>query len=82
MEKSRRIKNKILENKGMSKTQEKKRRRRKYPNVFFKKEITDVFDNIDNPKTMMGALMGKIFSTRQNATSHNSDVMLNKISVS
>jgi len=41
----------------LSKTQETKRRRRKYPNVFFKKEITAVFDNLDNPRTIMGCFI-------------------------
>ncbi len=58
MEKSRRIKRARLNNqKNLSKTQEKKRRRRKYPNVFFKKEMVDVFDKIDNPRTMIGAFL-------------------------
>ena len=56
MEKSRRIANTVLEP-PMSKTQEKKRRRRKYPNVFFKKELTNLFDTIENPKTMVGAFL-------------------------
>ncbi len=41
----------------MSKTQETKKRRRKYPNVFFKKELIAVFDNIDNPRTMVAAFL-------------------------
>ena len=48
MEKSRRFKKPILENQEMSKTQQTKKRRRKYPNVFFKKEMIAVFGNIDN----------------------------------
>lgn len=54
MEKSRRFAQ--IEPK-LSKTQEKKRRRRKYPNVFFKNELTKVFDAIDNPRTMMAAFL-------------------------
>jgi len=54
MEKSRRIANAIPE---LSKTQQKKRRRRKYPNVFFKKELVQVFEAIDNPRTMMAAFL-------------------------
>ena len=34
-----------------------KKKRRKYPNVFFKKEIIKVFDNIDNPKTMVASFL-------------------------
>lgn len=41
----------------MSKTQEIKKRRRKYPNVFFKKELTALFDAIDNPRTMVAAFL-------------------------
>ncbi len=52
MARSRRTKKKVL-----SKTQETKRRRRKYPNVFFKKEIVTLFDTIENPKTMMASFM-------------------------
>ncbi len=55
MEKSRRIA--IIENQTLSKTQEKKRRRRKYPNVFFKKEIIAVFDKINNPRTMIASFL-------------------------
>jgi integrase len=55
MEKSRRIANATLE--GLSKTQQKKRRRRKYPNVFFKKELVQVFESIDNPRTMIAAFL-------------------------
>lgn len=43
--------------KSLSKTQQTKRRRRKYPNVFFKKELTAIFDNIDIPKVMVGAYL-------------------------
>lgn len=43
--------------KSLSKTQETKRKRRKYPNVFFKKELVAVFDEIHSPKTMMAAFM-------------------------
>ena len=64
MEKSRRFKKPILENKEISKTQEKKRRRRKYPNVFFKKEIVSLFDNIDNPKTMIASFLALICALR------------------
>ncbi len=56
MEKSRRIANALLE-KPLSKTQQKKRRRRKYPNVFFKKELVQVFESIDNSRTMMAAFL-------------------------
>lgn len=57
MEKSRRIKQALVRKSGLSKTQEKKRRRRKYPNVFFKKELVKVFDKIDNPRTMIAAFI-------------------------
>lgn len=57
MEKSRRIVNAILEQQNLSKNQEKKRRRRKYPNVFFKKELVQVFEAINNPRTMMAAFL-------------------------
>ncbi len=56
MEKSRKYARPLLGN-GLSKTQETKRRRRKYPNVFFKKEIVALFDAVDNPRTMMGAFL-------------------------
>ena len=41
----------------LTKTQETKRRRRKFPNVFFKKELVAVFKEIDDPKTMIGAFL-------------------------
>jgi len=41
----------------LSKTQETKRKRRKYPNVFFKKEILSLFDAIDNPRTMIASFL-------------------------
>jgi len=41
----------------LTKTQETKRRRRKFPNVFFKKELTAVFSRIEDPKTMVGAFL-------------------------
>jgi integrase len=41
----------------LTKTQETKRRRRKFPNVFFKKELVTVFSNIEDPKTMLGAFL-------------------------
>jgi integrase len=47
-----------------SKTQERKRRRRKYPNVFFKKELTAVFDAIDNPRTMLAAFLSFVCALR------------------
>jgi integrase len=34
-----------------------KRRRRAFPNVFFKKELVTLFDAIENPKTMMASFM-------------------------
>jgi len=43
--------------KAMTKTQETKRRRRKYPNVFFKKELEKLFDNIDSPRTMIASFL-------------------------
>jgi len=61
MEKSRRITYAILESNkpaaNLSKNQQKKRRRRKYPNVFFKNELVKVFEEIDNPKTMVAAFL-------------------------
>lgn len=44
-------------NQCLTKTQETKRRRRKFPNVFFKKELTAVFLEIEDPKTMVGAFL-------------------------
>ncbi|MBI4448793.1 tyrosine-type recombinase/integrase [Candidatus Woesearchaeota archaeon] len=41
----------------LSKNQERKRRRRKYPNVFFRQELTKLFDMLDNPKTMVAAFL-------------------------
>ncbi len=43
--------------KSISKTQATKRKRRKYPNVFFKKELMAVFDNIEDPKTMIACFI-------------------------
>jgi integrase len=45
------------EHNNLSKTQETKRRRKKFPNVFFKKEIMAVFNQIDEPKIMVGAFL-------------------------
>jgi len=42
---------------NLSKTQQKKRRRRKYPNVFFKKELVSLFSAIDNPRTMAASFL-------------------------
>jgi integrase/recombinase XerD len=52
MERTRRYKKHNL-----SKTQDMKRKRRKYPNVFFKNELVAVFDAINIPKVMMGAFL-------------------------
>ena len=41
----------------LSQTQNKKRKRKKYPNVFFKKEITAVFENIEEPKIMIASFL-------------------------
>lgn len=41
----------------ISKTQETKRKRRKFPNVFFKKEMSAVFSTIEEPKIMVGAFL-------------------------
>ena len=41
----------------LSKAQETKRKRRRYPNVFFKKELVAVFDSFDEPKTMMASFL-------------------------
>jgi integrase len=49
---------------GLSRTQERKRRRRKFPNVFFKKELTGVFEAIDNPRTLMGAFLSFMCALR------------------
>lgn len=43
--------------KPLSKTQETKKKRRKYPNVFFKNEMVKLFDHINTPKTMMATFM-------------------------
>ncbi len=42
---------------NLSETQEKKRKRKRFPNVFFKKEIVAVFDNMDDLKTMMASFL-------------------------
>ncbi len=57
MEKPRMNTQHVLESPTLSKTQQKKRRRRKYPNVFFKKELIPLFDTIDNPKTMAASFL-------------------------
>lgn len=57
MEKSRRSIKGLKYANGLSKTQEKKRRRRKYPNVFFAKEMVSLFDAIDNPRTMIASFL-------------------------
>ena len=41
----------------LTKTQETKRRRKKFPNVFFKKELGRVFDSIEEARTIMGAFL-------------------------
>ncbi|MEK6886516.1 MAG: tyrosine-type recombinase/integrase [Nanoarchaeota archaeon] len=41
----------------LSKTQATKRRRRKYPNVFFKKELSAIFNEIEEPKIMVGSCL-------------------------
>lgn len=41
----------------LSKTQQKKRKRKKYPNVFFKKELVGVFENIEDPRIMVASFL-------------------------
>lgn len=62
MEKSRRIATTVV---SLSKTQEKKRRRRKYPNVFFKKELTTLFDTLDNSRTMIASFLAFFCALRR-----------------
>jgi integrase len=58
MEKSRRqLMKKSFINQEMSKREGRRRKRRKYPNVFFKKNLIEVFENIDNVKTMTAAFL-------------------------
>jgi len=58
MEKPRRHAPSVLsEPENLSKTQQKKRRRRKYPNVFFKKELVALFNHIDTPRTMIASFL-------------------------
>ena len=42
---------------NLTKTQATKKRRRKFPNVFFKKDLIAVFSKIEDPKTMLGAFL-------------------------
>ena len=42
---------------NISKNELKKRKRRKYPNVFYKKEITAVFDQIEDAKTAVASFL-------------------------
>ena len=42
---------------NVSKNEIKKRKRRKYPNVFFKKELTSIFNSIEDPKTMVASFL-------------------------
>jgi integrase len=42
---------------NLTKTQETKRKRKKFPNVFFKKELIAVFSRIEEPKIIMGAFL-------------------------
>ncbi len=53
-------------NPTLSKTQEKKRKRKRFPNVFFKKEINAVFSAMEDPKTMVGAFLTFFCALRQN----------------
>jgi len=46
-----------LNKKNLSKNKETKKRRRKYPNVFFKNEMVALFDNIDDIKIMVGSFL-------------------------
>ncbi|MBS3148164.1 site-specific integrase [Candidatus Woesearchaeota archaeon] len=57
MEKSRKFAQLAINNQNLSKTQDKKRRRKKYPNVFFKKEITQLFKAIENVRTMVATFL-------------------------
>ena len=41
----------------LSKTQMKKRKRKKFPNVFFKKELVSVFENIEYPQTIVACFL-------------------------
>jgi len=43
--------------KNVSKTQEKKRRRRKHPNVFYKDEMVKIFENMDDVKIMVSSFI-------------------------
>lgn len=52
----------------LSKSQEKKRRRRSYPNVFFKKELVSVFDAMEEPKTMVASFLTFFCALRNSET--------------
>jgi len=41
----------------LSASQRKKKKRKKYPNVFFKNEIVKLFNNIEDPKLMIGTFL-------------------------
>ena len=49
--------NKHQYNKPLSKTQSKKKKRKKFPNVLFKQEMIKVFENMEDPKNMIGAFL-------------------------
>jgi len=53
----------------LSKTKEMKKRRRKYPNVFFKKEIVTLFDNMDDVKIMVASFLTFFCALRISETS-------------
>jgi integrase len=42
---------------SLSKTQIKKRKRKKFPNVFFKKELVSVFEHIEDPQTIVACFL-------------------------
>jgi len=58
----------VLSTPQLSKTQQKKRRRRKYPNVFFKKELVPLFDAIDNTRTMIASFLTFFCALRNSET--------------
>lgn len=52
----------------LTKTQETKKRRRKYPNVFFKEELLKVFGAMEDPKTMVASFVTFFCALRQSET--------------
>jgi len=69
----------------LSKTQIKKRKRKKYPNVFFKKELTAVFEAMEDPQIMVACCLTFFCALRNGEVSKlkwkDVDVVNNRLKV-